>query len=86
MLSKDSSRIDRSKVIKLKDTIFVDTSKLQSDKAYFGNVFVIVFYRLTKAEQEHHQKVVKAEIVTYPQNRISSNPQSTVKTSVCALQ
>lgn len=42
--------------------------------------------RLTKAEQEHHQKVVKAEIVTYPQNRILSNPQSVVKTAVCCLQ
>ena len=42
--------------------------------------------RLTKAEQEHHQKVVKAEIVTYPQNRIPSNPQSVVKTAVCSLQ
>ena len=51
-------------------------------------VFKIVFYifRLTKAEQEHHQKVVKAEIVTYPQNRIPSNPQSVVKTAVCSLQ
>merc|ERR1711997_350410 len=35
--------------------------------------------RLTKAEQEHHQKVVRAEIVTYPQNRIPSNPQSQLK-------
>ena len=48
-------------------------------------VFCICF-RLTKAEQEHHQKVVRAEIVTYPQNRIPSNPQSTVKTAVCSLQ
>ena len=46
----------------------------------------VLFFRLTKAEQEHHQKVVQAEIVTYPQNRIPSNPQSTVKTAVCSLQ
>ena len=46
----------------------------------------LFIFRLTKAEQEHHQKVVKAEIVTYPQNRILSNPQSVVKTAVCCLQ
>ena len=44
--------------------------------------------RLTKAEQEQHQKVVKAEIVSYPpQQRLSANnPQSAVKTAVCNLQ
>ena len=47
---------------------------------------VHISFRLTKAEQEHHQKVVKAEIVTYPQNRMPANPQSTVKTAVCSLQ
>ena len=44
-------------------------------------------YRLTKAEQEQQQTVVRAEIVTYPQHRLSNNPQSsTVKTTVCAIQ
>lgn len=42
--------------------------------------------RLTKADQELQQAVVKAEIVSYPQNRVP-NPQSqSVKTAVCNLQ
>ena len=55
---------------------------------YYGKELFLfcICFRLTKAEQEHHQKVVRAEIVTYPQNRIPSNPQSTVKTAVCSLQ
>ena len=45
------------------------------------------FSRLTKAEQELQQSVVKAEIVNYPQSRINTNnPQTSVKTAVCNLQ
>lgn len=42
--------------------------------------------KLTKAEQEQHQKLVKAEIVPYPQQIASSPPQSEVKTTVCTIQ
>lgn len=43
-------------------------------------------FRLTKAEQEVQQSVVKAEIVAYPQNRMANAPTSSVKTAVCNLQ
>jgi len=47
----------------------------------------LVGIRLSKAEQEQQQTVVKAEIVTYPQHRMASNPQSNVvKTAICSLQ
>lgn len=46
----------------------------------------LVGIRLTKAEQEQQQTVVKADIVTYPQNRLPNNPQTSVKTAVCSLQ
>ena len=43
--------------------------------------------KLTKAEQEQHQKLVKAEIVPYQhQQMASSTPQSEVKTTVCSVQ
>merc|ERR1719273_2956496 len=47
----------------------------------------LVGIRLTKAEQEQQQTVVRAEIVTYPQHQLSNNPQSSsVKTAICSLQ
>ena len=43
-------------------------------------------HRLSKSDQEQQQSVVKAEIVTYRQDRVQANPQSSVRTSVCSLQ
>ena len=52
-------------------------------------VFCVIF-RLSKAEQEQQQTVVRAEIVTYPQHRMANNPQfSSVKTNmsnICSIQ
>ena len=42
--------------------------------------------RLSKADQEQQQQVVKAEIVTYRQDRVQANTQSSVKSSLCSLQ
>ena len=43
--------------------------------------------RLSKTEQEQQQAVVKAEIVTYRQDRLQANPStSNVKTAICSLQ
>jgi Ras-related protein Rab-28 len=42
--------------------------------------------RLSKAEQEQQQTVVRAEIVTQRPDRIQANPQSNVKTTVCSIQ
>ena len=42
--------------------------------------------KLTKAEQEQHQKLVKAEIVAYPQHIPSNTPQSEIKSTMCCVQ
>merc|ERR1719273_2928577 len=47
----------------------------------------LVGIRLTKADQEQQQNIVRAEIVTYPQHRMANSPQSSsVKTAICSLQ
>uniref|UniRef100_A0A0K2V6Q2 Ras-related protein Rab-28 n=2 Tax=Lepeophtheirus salmonis TaxID=72036 RepID=A0A0K2V6Q2_LEPSM len=42
--------------------------------------------KLSKAEQEQHQPVFKAEIVSYPDDKLPAPPQSNFKTTVCCIQ
>ena len=67
---------------------FTERTLYQAHALLTVSKLVILFFpRLSKAEQEQQQTVVKAEIVTYPQHRMTSNPQSNaVKTAICSLQ